>query len=610
MKNLISSTRMIKRSQDLQNEKNPEVVITKLQTLLKEAIVMQASGSKFFADRALKEIKFIRNELARGQINGGAKTAHMTMMYGQIIDQMEDITKQAAKTQGNMDKAIGTIKAAFPSVDTLVGALMTANPVMGYGVKVFRDIMRSRKEAKAKDLAEKKKRLATLKEQEALIEKQVDLTEAQEKVAEEQKTEIKEKKRESKKGGLYRPILEEIKKEISDLKASIHKSETVEPTYNGASAAEQLSLFAQLETEKVVEDLAEVEKENADKIVDAIHEIVENDQQERKEEKRKSKLTRVSGTNKMYTAPEAVAHQGTKEKDGGPFASILGFMRVLTMLGAIGGTAGLLSTLIAPIGALFSFLGSLGGMLVRMMPALALPAVIITAIYEFLDGFFNAAEILGKPENQVSIGDRILVGVSNVFGAVARLFDYLLELIGIDIFDTTDITKKIYEFFMSIPENVTRMVDAIAEQIERSFDEAVGTVTKVYDKIVVKFVELYDAITGKLDKWINDFKNTDMLSWMTSMWGDEDTGTVSPATPFKAPGSATFNPFVDSPSARTNAVRSMDSIATQVIQEKAKQQTGAVGINAPTANVTSVNNTIMRDRPTNNSNPRYRMALG
>lgn len=611
MKNLIDTTRMVKRSHKLQKETDPDKVIAELQGILKEAINMQASGSKFFADRALKEIKFIRSELIRGQINGGARTTQMTMLYGSLIEQMEDIAKKADKTQNSMDKAVGTIKAAFPSVDTLVGALMTANPIMGYGVKLFRDIMRNRKAAKSAAQAEHKKRLASLKEQEALIEKQAEIADTQQEVAKEEKKEVVEKKKREKRGGVYKEALEQIRKEISDLKDLIDRTDTAEKvSFDGGSAAEQLSLFAQMETEQVVEELAQVEKENAEKIVDAIHEIVENDQQERKETKRKAKLTRVSASGgKMYSAPTAVEHQGTKEKDGGPFASILGFMRVLTLLGALGGTAGLLTTLITPIGALFSFIGNLGGMLVRMLPALAMPAVIITAIYEFLDGFFRAGEILGKPENQVSLVDRIMVGVSNLLGAVVRLFDWIAEKLGFDFIDTSDITKTIYDFFMSIPEHVKGMIDAMVVQIEKSYDEAVGSVTKIYDKIVNSFLELYNAITGKLDSWINDFKNTDMLTWITSQWGDEPTDST-PASPFKAPGSAVFNPFVDSPSARTNAVRSMDAIATQVIQDKAKQQAAPVGINAPTANVTSVNNTIMQSKPTNNSNPRYRLALG
>ena len=673
---------MAQRSASLRTQ-SPEQTIATLQDILREALHVQSSGSAFFADRALKELKQIRQDMTAGQINAGSRTAQISGTYGHVIDQLESLTKNADKTQSDMGKTIDSIKNAFPSSDTLIGALMTANPVLGYGVKLFRDISRSRRAAKVKDNDERKRRLSVLEQQAEFIESQFDVVEEQKEVAQQQMDVVSAEKKEKRtRSYVYKPLLEDIKTEISELKSLISDAGTLVEvdqadvqhtdalnninetiTNNNKNISTKLTrvdaandklednvvqLFGNQqpnlnqpdlqrisvneEIQDGTEDLIRVNEDGTDRIVDAVNALSDNQEKEAARQRRKEKLERSRLTVTPYSSPSHVESNAVSEGKGSPFLGLLAALRGLGMLGILGTGAGLLTALVSPIKALFSLVGTLGSMLLKLGSKLLLPAAIIGSIYKFFEGFFEADKIIGKNDSQISTTERIVAGVSNLLSSIVNMVDGLLEWTGYDVIDTEGLTKKIFDFFMSIPEKVSSMIDAITVSMSNAYDKAVGSVVSVYDEVVDSFKELYNTITGKIDKWIEDFNNMSLYDWLfsdtentndsnTPMFGDNMPAGEIKAFDYESPEykdtvktqyenyGRGFGEISGSMLERNLKTKEIDDITAQAIATRiAKEQQKAIAVNAPTANVTSVNNTIMQERNTGNMNPRLKLA--
>lgn len=172
-------------------------------------------------------------------------------------------------------------------------------------------------------------------------------------------------------------------------------------------------------------------------------------------------------------------------------------------MGALGalfmGLSAFGATVTGVVGKVLPLIGKVGKML-RVGPL-----ALLSALWDFGSGFFNAEEILDK--ETVSFTDRIQAGVSNIFGGVGRIVDMVAGWFG---FDTglgqilqegyINLTQPIFDFFNDIGDiltegitgdmNVTdavkqfgsNMVDALVYSFDRAmnlFRDGMGTVSNV-----------------------------------------------------------------------------------------------------------------------------------
>lgn len=701
-------TRNVYRNMQLRNNDDPKDVMNQLSNILQEAIHMQSSGSKPFANAALKELRQIRTDVIAGNINAGAQQNKMMGVYTHVINQLENSVADMDNNNNLITSAVGTIKKSFPSTDTLIAALMTANPLVGYGTKLITDLYRSRKEKAEKDKAEAKKRLSALRDQERYVQEQLNGFNQQEEAAKQQTEAAKDQKdvanaakRDYKRGGIYRDILVEIRDEIQRLenylkssedmaKVSVANSEqnvvalndTVQKVVNGDTIGGSSNIVSESpnnvnntnnSTTTVggnVVSMADFRRsvdaavKSADNMVnektlreviqDAAEDIIKAEHDIAKQQKRDAKIERLKEQRQsVYTTPTPVKSNTTAEKKGGIFghiADVFGLFRGLGGIFAGIGGAGLIASVVGAVKSGLGFFLNLGKMLKPVLGVLSRAGIVgavvtaITAIYKFFDGFFNADEIIGKADNQITLNERIAAAVSNMYATVVGMVDSVAEFFGFDLIDTTDLPKRFYEGIMtfqngllSVVDNVTGFmvnsyqtaVNSVSNAIETSvnfvtntFDRISNTITETIQKVKSFISTAIDAVKNNIQNSIDAVKNfsiSDFIfgnnneteSIVNDISKEEVTNLQNRISDMRMGNDNPYNPPITPGfTQRANAMWDVARMEREAALDRANKEKAEtnVAVNAPTANVTSVSNTIMQDRNTSNINPRLRMV--
>lgn len=599
----ILNMRNASRSNSIRNEQDPAKVAAQLESILFETINMQNTGSREFQIRALKELKQLRSDMTTGQINAGSKGHQYVGLYSHVIDQIENLTRDNERTNGALVNGIGSIKSSMPSTDSLVAALMTANPIVGYGAKIMRDIARSRKEAKARNAAESKKRLTMLKEQEKYLKSQL---EAQEETT----TDSPEQTQDELERGIYLSLLEEIRDEMKLLESywrgdGDRLSESTEVIDN------------QLETldDHLVEQIDSAEDMEAARI-------------------RNERLSRldpeISGDLPIVDQVDTSAQ---RENKGGLLEGILGaplrllkglalgFVGVITGIAgifgiraAVGG-ASFLAKLLSPIKALVGFVFNVGKFALSLGSKILLPAAVLLSLFDFFDGFFNADEILNKNDSDITLADRVLVGISNVIARFGELLDTVLEMFDIDLFDSTDLTKTIYDFFVSIPDRIGSMLESIMGSITTAIDDSITKVKSIVNSIIETFNKVYSAIEQKITDWGASLKSLPGIGGFFEVEKEEikvDAATAEKAGQELAQMTSSMNLMrIGDGTATIVPLASSSQSNAQTIQSAERTATGPApsvnhtSVNAPT-NVNNNSKTIQAGNGTRNPNSIHR----
>lgn len=157
LKRTLQDVRKMRRSMKLRKSSDPEVVGKTLETILHEAIVLRASGTQTLGKGAVNELRNIRRAMVAGQIDAGQSTGDYIARYSGILEQIDNVEKDT-KT-GMKEKTKGAAKESIlknlPSSDSMIAALTAANPVLGYGAKIAKDLggslMSKKREAKQQE---------------------------------------------------------------------------------------------------------------------------------------------------------------------------------------------------------------------------------------------------------------------------------------------------------------------------------------------------------------------------------------------------------------------------------------------------------------------------
>lgn len=239
---------------------------------------------------------------------------------------------------------------------------------------------------------------------------------------------------------------------------------------------------------------------------DTLTRIYESDQKYREEEK----FRRGEEGKENKNNPEAGSIPPSEPKQDGQSSGLGAALGALLGLGA-------LKLLMSPLklvgGFIKLFMGfgaGIGGLLAPLKAATKMlrvgPLALITSVFEFGKGFFNAKEILGKA--QVSIVDRVQAGITELVGSFGDLADWVAEIFG---WDNAGFGKAFREQVLKMTEAPVRWLNSIVDWVSNDLFAGIGKGTalteipgKLADNLQGQLIKLVDWVTGGISGLIDD----------------------------------------------------------------------------------------------------------
>lgn len=133
------------------------------------------------------------------------------------------------------------------------------------------------------------------------------------------------------------------------------------------------------------------------------------------------------------------------------------------------------------------------------------PLALLTSVFEFGKGFFNAKEILGK--GQVTVLDRVRAGISEMLGSFGDLADWITKIFGFD----TNIGKTIREGFLYISQKPFEWAQTVVDWFKNDLFGGINMNTSLTD-IPGKIAENLQSELTKFVDWMSD--------GIASLWDD------------------------------------------------------------------------------------------
>ncbi len=239
---------------------------------------------------------------------------------------------------------------------------------------------------------------------------------------------------------------------------------------------------------------------------DTLTRIYESDQKYREEEK----FRRGEEGKENKNNPEAGSIPPSEPKQDGQSSGLGAALGALLGLGA-------LKLLMSPLklvgGFIKLFMGfgaGIGGLLAPLKAATKMlrvgPLALITSVFEFGKGFFNAKEILGKA--QVSIVDRVQAGITELVGSFGDLADWVAEIFG---WNNAGFGKAFREQVLKMTEAPVRWLNSIVDWVTNDLFAGIGKSTslteipgKLADNLQGQLIKLVDWVTGGITSLIDD----------------------------------------------------------------------------------------------------------
>jgi hypothetical protein len=459
LKRTLMDVRKMRRAVRMRQQTDPEVVSKTLETILHEAIALSTSGDGAMSKAAIKELRQVRKSMLAGQVDAGQNTAAYIGSFSAVLDQIDDVSKEAQDSaKEERTEYRSTLMENLPSSDTVISAIMTANPLLGYSIKIGRDLMTSSKRAneekKQRDKLEAQKRKERLEQQEQLLLEQLKTDEMQKENATEEHKQLTQRRR-----GIYRQVLEEIRDELKRLDHKLSGEQAIE-----TSEGEQL-LLERLDSNN--DTLISSLESNTESTNTQLEKIDDTNNKELQFIKDESAFGGLTSAENVYENKDATFGSGMSlEKAPGKGGGFLSNM--------MGGLMGLGTSLMSPFVGLLGFLKTAGTMLLKF-GKFGVVLAAFKGIYDFVDGIFRANEILG--ETDIDWKDRLKVGLGNVLSGLLEPINWLTKnLFDMDLMgdkDRDDMTRQYFEFFDNFTENIIGMAKWIWDSISGWLEERI-----------------------------------------------------------------------------------------------------------------------------------------
>lgn len=459
-----------------------------LKDKLEKNLKVQLTDNLMIRRQSVKEMKMLRDEMLRGNLNiSKNERDRFASLYSRAIEESVKSNSVLAETASSFAMSI---KGNMPSLDNILGAISVANPVVGFGLKLTKDLISMASTRKRAFEEERKHSIENL-EKEALANEAQE--EAAQEVKQEQKAQAEVRKRDTSRSETQKEwlrrihgVMEQVRTNTEDL---IIASGGEVRANDISHAANDPSFERIAESQDILhEDLEKVEKNTADLVKLS------------EEEMRKQEMARIDQIEESREddkeafglTPAQVEKQKAESGGMGDMTFFgAGFGGIFGKLGRIG------KRVFGPIAKLFKGLLKLS----RFIPHAAVIGAVITGAIGIFDGFTNAADILDKNEVDVDFGDRVAASIGSIVGSIAGIVDWVGSLFGFD----TNFEETLEK---AVAKHISKMKDAALDFVKDTF----GLITGLFDD-AAKALE--DAIA-----WAESGAE-DVGNFFSSWWADE-----------------------------------------------------------------------------------------
>lgn len=397
-------------------------------------------------NKEVKEMRETLRLLQQGAIKGSdAKRKEVIDQYKIAINASE---KSASAIRAGIENLGKSVAEHMPAVDQVIGALTVANPAAGLAVNVVKSFMVNSRERKRAIKEERQATLQKIKEEkEAALKKQVAAIE-EEKAAEFRKKQAVERMNEGKKH----------KKEMLDRLDNIHAANLkMLEIWDGNDSQDNQLLQA-----------ANDESENTEKLV----RLAEEEKSDREQDKMTQLETDREGKGGLASS-NSDSDDEEEKKDLGLFGS----------LGkGLGGIFG-------KLGKFLVFIKKFAGFGLKL-------AGFVGLIWGGVEGFKNAAEILGKDEGSLTLADKLGAALGNIIGWFGTLLDSILGMFGIQTNYGEQLTSKVAHFFADVFAKAGEWITSFFTPVIEYFQN--NSVAEIGGDIIGKLFELPGMLLGKM----------------------------------------------------------------------------------------------------------------
>lgn len=578
---ILLDIRKAKRSVALRDENDTAVVLSTLEAILHESIAAKSLDSHgAIGKAAIDELVDIRNALIANQIKAGKNSSKMIGKYSLVIDEMRDLDdrliEERKKDEVAMSEAVTrplrTLMSAIPSPEAITAALITANPVLGYGFKIITDVfsgigssVRSGIENKreqdkmAKEYAKQlEHQLENLDKEEELIEKQIDCADdlcsqdnqpcESEPVEVDLNTEDVSVEIDQSVGNesfdidtsdivfelqenvTKSDIIISVLRDIKDLNAKLYNVWQSEDEIARVEAERE-------ESDALLRDMAESQTMTFEVLDNILEEISEPEDTEFERDTLDNQsmmfevldniLDEVKEANDITLeknqADEYEEREFELENRNKPDHSITE---------AASGTSGkdgvgMFEALgITRLGAMFSTgLGSFVGTLAAGLGGILAPlatlggvglgiAGAVAAIYSFTDGFITASDIIDKEESDITTADKLLAGYARLSKNMYKVLDWGLGLIGIDLFEDgelDEIEKDWLNKVVHFKDNYKEYFSNWGESMMGAFGNMKEAIFGWYDRLTDEVSESIEYIKEGIADWFKSMNPVNIV---------------------------------------------------------------------------------------------------
>lgn len=615
---------------------NTEDAAAMLEAILKEAVVVTASGSSTFQKKALEEVEQIRRDLLTNQINAGNRQSQLIGAYSHVADQLNAIHENAQKGEGGISKTLETLANNIPSADTFIAALMTANPLVGYGVKIFKDMAKGQREASKARREQRIQQQKLAAEELKSVEEMLEVEEERSDAAKEQKEAATAQKREYTRGGIYRPLLTGIREDLHEIQDvlgirrvdesdSIVSEETKKLDSIGDDLDDSIKRISTDDSE-VNDSIKAMSSDIVDIIKETSDDQIKNTKKISKEQDRESKLQRLKDSDTTGAPPalEGVNTMATSEKKNESlFSGLLGAFGLRA--GLFAGIGSIIGTvLIKPIIGIFSVLKILALGALKLGIGLVAPALVVAGIFKFVEGFMKAEEILGKTD--INLAEAVYAGLLNVGQAFLSFIqittDYITDFFKLGKIDIKGFVNEtlpriinssiefIVDLYSRLKNGTKKIIDSVYEnvivKIKTTIEETIDTVRSVFTRIT-------DIITGIPSALMDSLKEMRVIGpIIKKLSGDSNEIDES----IEAIGERASSELVEESGrivmdriGKNITAPDIASLSLQRREQNMEQkEQGDLILNAPNLNTTNITNNqvVGGSAETNNPNNRYR----
>jgi hypothetical protein len=438
----LSQKTQMKRAIDLRAAENDNDVKAIIKKMVESAIVAQTSNKPRLMMRSIEELNQTVRDLVNRNISVSEKTKKN--MVRKLTNLSDDLTKELESGGGASSGGGGAgLANVLPSFDNITSAIMTASPILGYGARLLQTVGEGASNHNARNA----------------------------------------RRSQQERDGQIRAndILDDDEDTVSGGGGSVSDSEKyLESILDQLVTLNSIWGDGTTETNRKLSELVRVEEEV-------------------KEEQR---LLREQNE---YDNIEAQRRQDAGGERGGS-PSPTGDPESDSMLNSIlgGGMGGAIMAAVTGIAGFFGPILAASSTIAGLAAKVAIIPAVIYAIYEFIEGFFNAGEILGLGESEVTISDRIAAGIGSVVDGFLSMINSIVSTVmgwfGMDIDFMPENSKQIisnsikgmFDFYKGIFNDVLSLFGFGPDQ-EQSLLDGVKGIAKSVLSIPLA---LFNMVTG------------------------------------------------------------------------------------------------------------------